>query len=248
MSPHPRRRFERLQVRVPATLSDGPRASEALTVDVSREGLRLRVDDPPPPRRVVRITLALPPDGASVTLNGIIVNVIGRGVGIRLYGNPAEAVSRWERFVARVSAVIGTTPVGLEAVVTQTRRRRFRRVQEVFEVRCAWIDEIASRLDGSRGWFLQTDVPPTAGAEIGMELVHPATGALFPVRARVRRVVHEVETGVSVEPLDLDAARAEALEEFLVSGIPALENEDVEGLDDIGYDELFGDLEEALVG
>ena len=56
-----KRRDVRYQVRFPVQMTAGRRKSTLFAEDVSRRGLFLRTDTPPPLRQLVRIQLVLPP-------------------------------------------------------------------------------------------------------------------------------------------------------------------------------------------
>lgn len=248
------RRHGRVPLAMPVTIIVGKREVAALTEDVSRGGMRLRTDQPPPEKRFVQIRFHPAPGAAAVLLSGVTVRSVapgeGRvpGVGVQLYGNAAQVVSEWERFVATVPATLGPNagaPVHARAasVPVEPTRRRFARVAVAFEVRVPSVDDLlpfASRDVSKGGMFLVTDAPRTVGDQLGVIIVHPDRDEGFEVNCVVRRVVTEAGLGIGlgVEFTDLYAARRDDLWEFLSGGIPELDDEALTMLD-----EEFAELE-----
>lgn len=248
------RRHGRVPLVMPVTMIVGKREIPAVTEDVSRGGMRLRTDQPPPEKRFVQVRFEPSPGAPPVLLSGVTVRVInpgaGRtpGVGVQIYGNAAQAVSAWERFVATVPATLGAAagaPVHARAdsVPVEPTRRRFERVAAAFEVRVPSVDDLmpfASRDVSKGGLFLVTDAPRAVGDRLGIILVHPERDERFEVSCVVRRVVTEAELGIGmgVEFTDLDEVRRDDLWEFLSGGIPDLEEDAMTMLD-----EEFAELE-----
>jgi hypothetical protein len=236
-----------------AVLVVGRREIPVVTSDVSRGGLQLLTDQPPPEKRLVQVRIVLAPDTTPTVLAAVTVRTNppgeGRrpGVAVQLYGNPAQVVAKWERFVATVPAQEGDrhSPVHAQAtpLPIEPTRRRFERVAAVFEVRTASVDDLlpfASRDVSKGGMFLTADSPRAVGDVIGVELVHPERDERFEVRCVVRRVVSEAALGVGmgVEFLDLDEDRRDALWEFINGAIPDLDDDAL-----VMLDEEFAQLE-----
>ncbi|GDX83604.1 hypothetical protein LBMAG42_54150 [Deltaproteobacteria bacterium] len=247
------RRHGRVALQLHAVLIVGRREFAAVTEDVSRGGMRVRTDSPPPERRLVQLRLLFPGDLTPTTLSGVTVRVVppgeGRtpGVGIQLYGNSGELTAKWERFVATVppSSGEGEEPLLASAttVPAEPIRRRFERVRAVLEVHTRSADDLlpfASRDASKGGMFLVADQLREVGEELGIEIVHPVTGERFEVRCVVRRVVreHGMGMGMGVEFLDLDAPRRDELWEFISGGIEEIDDSAI-----VMIDEEFAELE-----
>lgn len=247
------RRHGRVALQLHAVLIVGRREFPVVTEDVSRGGMRLRTDSPPPERRLVQLRVLLPGDLTPTTLSGVTVRAVppgeGRtpGVGVQLYGNAPELTSKWERFVATVppSKDDALTPVLASATTVSAEpiRRRFERVRAVLEVHTRSADDLlpfASRDASKGGLFLVADQLREVGEELGIEIVHPVTGDRFEVRCIVRRVVREAGLGVGmgVEFMDLDAARRDELWEFISGGLEEIDDSAI-----VMLDEEFAELE-----
>ncbi|MDP2307457.1 MAG: PilZ domain-containing protein [Pseudomonadota bacterium] len=248
------RRFGRWPIRIPAVLIVGRKQLDVLTEDVSRSGLRVQTDAPPGERQLVQLRLALPPEGLLATLCGITAHAVkpgatrAPGVGVQLYGNGPDVLARWEQFLRYVElkhvdaqaagASGGESPGHASAPpAADPIRRRFERVHAVLEVRFRSVDELLPLLtrDASKGGlFVTTEHPREVGEELGLEVVHPATQATFPLRGVVRRVVRDraLGMGMGLEFLDVDDASREAFWDFVTTGLPSLAAEDMEALDE----------------
>lgn len=241
------RRHGRVALQVHAVLIVGRREFAVVTEDVSRGGVRLRTDSPPPERRLVQFRLLFPGDIAPTTLAGVTVRAVPPGgdrtpgVGVQLYGNAPELTAKWEHFVATVSpsSAAGEAPLLATAVTVSPEpiRRRFERVRAVLEVHTRSAEDLlpfASR-DASRGgMFLVADQLREVGEELGIEIVHPTSGERFEVRCVVRRVVreHAMGMGMGVEFLDLDSARRDELWEFISGGLEEIDDSAIVMIDD----------------
>lgn len=238
------RRFGRFALSMPATLIAGKRETAVVTEDVSRNGMRLLTDAPPPDRRFVQIRLALSAAGET-TINGITAYGVRAGgarrpgVGVQLYGNPPNIVADWERFVQGIASGEPAESVLVAKATTlplvEPVRRRFERVRALFEVRYPSVEvllPLTARDVSMGGLFLAADTLREVGEELGLEVVHPVSGEHFPVRCVIRRVVRDRDVGIGmgVEFLDMDDARRAELWAFVTSGLALLEAEDFEAL------------------
>lgn len=252
MQPEAGRRFQRYPITTPVKLHFGRKVIDVVTEDVSRSGMRLCTDAPPPEKVVVRVSVPLPPDGVPITLVGITAHVSPPGgnkvpgLGVLFYGNAKETLEKWGRYIDRLRLSQGTPPgsIPMAAPYQEPIRRRFERVEAVMQVRCRSLQDlevVASRDVSRGGMFLITENPCAIGQDLGLEVVHPDTGALFPLAAVVRRVVKEGGViGMGVEFLHLSESHRSEFWEFVRSGIPSIENEELEIVNiNLEMDSLF---------
>lgn len=241
------RRHSRVRVRLQATLVVGRRELAVVTEDISRGGLRVLTDSPPPERCLVQFRTILPGDTAPTSFSGVTLRAVRPGgetppgVSVQFHGNAPELMARWERFVRTVpggeEGARGPVVATARAVPTVPARRGFERVQAVFEVHtpaAADLLPFASRDVSKGGMFLVADVLRAVGETLGLAIVHPTGGGQFELRCVVRRVVREraLGIGMGVEFLDLDAARRDELWEFLSGGFPVLDDAAIVMLDE----------------
>ncbi len=242
------RRHGRVLVRLRVTLVVGRREITGVTEDISRGGLRLLTDSPPPERCLVQFRVILPGDTTPTSFSGVTLRVVRPGgevmpgVSVQLHGNSPELTARWERFVHTVPAAGADTGKGpivasATAVPTVPTRRGFERVQAVFEVHTSAAAELlpfASRDVSKGGMFLVADTLREVGEILGLVIVHPSHGGQFELRCVVRRVVREQALGIGmgVEFLDLDETRRDDLWEFLSGGFPVLGDDAIVMLDE----------------
>lgn len=246
--PPSRRREQRYAVQLPLTLKVGKRTIALVTEDVSHAGLFLRTDEPLELRQLVQVELGLPPDGAPLSVSGMLVHAIpalglpalagdrGPGVGVQFYAMGRQAQKRWDGFIAWVknnfpeAAEHSTVPVHADVAVA-SRRRNPRQVTALrVYVRALKDLERLDRRDVARGaMFLLTDAALRVGDEVGLALVHPVNADVFELSARVERCVHEHGiAGVGVSFVDLDDDRRERFREFVYDAIaPLFDDEEI---------------------
>jgi hypothetical protein len=111
-----RRRDRRHPFRLGVTISWGGKEIVAESNDVSFRGVFVATDAPLPERELVRLRVALPPDGAELAGLGMVARRLASGpdrapgVGIQLYALAAGERERWVRFVRWVIAREGAPP------------------------------------------------------------------------------------------------------------------------------------------
>ncbi len=100
-----RRRDRRIPYRLRAVFCTARRDFPGEIEDVSYRGLLVRTDAPLSVRQLVRLRIALPPDGHELNTMGMVTRCVARnggaspGVGIQFYAVSQEQRERWNRFI-----------------------------------------------------------------------------------------------------------------------------------------------------
>lgn len=234
----------RLLVRMPLTVFVGKRSCPVQSEQIWTGGLLVRCDLPVPPRQLVKLQIETPPEGERVSLNAMVDSVrpaapgVAPALTLSLYGNGGAPLDRWNALLNEIRARFpdaASHPVVTAQVAPSTPdavHRHHVRFFAAFEVRVATVDELMTLVTGdiSRGGlFLRTRRAVATGDLLQLDLVHPISGDVFPLRGVVRRRVSDGEaSGLGVELVDLDAERQKALWEFVSSGLPDVEIDLVE--------------------
>ena len=242
-------RPNRLLVRMPLTLAAGKRSFPVQSEEIWAGGLVVRCDVPIAARQLVKIEMQPPPDGAPVVLNAMVEGKQAAAPGaaptltLSLYGNGGPSLDAWGALLAEVRNRFpdaAAHPVVAESVTAETPdavHRRHVRLLAAFEVRARTVDELMTFVtrDVSRGGlFLRTRRSCGIGQELLLELVHPTTGATFPLLCVVRRRMTDADaSGIGVEIVKLEPEQEKELWAFVSSGIPEGDDVDVDfGPDD----------------
>lgn len=243
------RRDPRYRVRLPVVVTCGKHKMELFTADISLRGFFLRTDRPIKDRQFVRTDLLLPPGEDRVSLFGMVAHAVlpnnphNRipGSGIQLYGNGAEALVRWEKFI-RFVAEKYPSALEQEVVISPTHaetseevRRAYQRFELRMEVKVYFdkLDQLVlmySRDISKGGVFLRTDAQLEVGQVIELRLIHPNSREEFTLHGVVRRNVRDAaaqgQRGIGIEFVELDEHRRTVLWDFVVSGSEAIPVED----------------------
>lgn len=236
-----RRRAERQLAAIPVMLRRRSADAQLVTADVSRTGVYIVTDSPPPERELLRLSLELP-DGRPLDVIGVVARTEGRpdgenaegadgapGMGIDFFALDKEDRHRWERYVRQLeeegalAAGPHTSPRPLP-----TRRRHPRHFSQ-FLVRLRdrkRLQELYTRDISSGGMFLGTPRPGKVSERVQVILIHPDSRMKFYLRGRVVRIVDDVpptQRGVAVAFDVLGEERDEALVDFIDSGIADLD-------------------------
>lgn len=238
-----------LLVRMPLTLTAGKRSFPVQSEEVWGTGLVVRCDVPVAARQLVKVQFDAPPDAKAVVLTAMVEGQraaapdTAPALTLSLYGNGGPPLDAWGALLAQVRTHFpdaSAHPVVAESVTPETPdavHRRHVRLFAAFDVRARTVDELMSFVtkDVSRGgMFLRTRRSCGVGQELLLELIHPKTGATFPLLCIVRRRVSDGDaTGVGVEIVKLDPVRQQELWSFVSSGIPEVS----EGVDVVLDDE-----------
>jgi hypothetical protein len=235
---HEKRRDERLRIKLPADLVRGKLRVTLLTEDVSFRGLFLRTDAPPAVRRLLQIEMLIPPDDRPLRLHGTVVHVLrpgetgarSPGMGIELVGLNGDVKSLWEGFVShlrpRRKESIEVMQAARAAGVPDQVRRRFERYKKELRLLVDSVGELKTLIatDVSQGgMFVATELPLPIGHGFRVTVVHPESGATYPLDCVVkRRDVDSKPPGVGVQFDPMNDGQRQAFMEFIKDELPIL--------------------------
>jgi hypothetical protein len=218
-----KRRDARYKAHIALRMTRGRVSTQLVTEDVSFRGVFVRMDAPPALRQLVRLDITLP-RGATIRPHAMVVYRVPPGgdhtpgAGLQFYGLDGRERIQWDTFVHEVREesrpVASVPPDAIEA-----ERRQHERYVVRFEVRLRSVDELRSlytRDISQGGMALETDVVLPVGEHVGLDLVHPTSGAQFGLDAVVRRVIED--RGLGLEFVKLTDERREALLRFVTEG------------------------------
>lgn len=242
------RRYQRYRYRLPLILTWGKGTGYTVleTEDVSLSGVFVRTaKEVVPMRRLLRLDMHLPPEDEELALHAMAIHAVpldndlerNPGLGLQLYGNGREQLSRWGRFITVVrQASPGTTDSTPFARTSEKKPperlvRQFERIAAVLEVRLQTLDDLHvmhTRDVSKGGMFLLTDRPREVGDELALTIVHPVTADEFSLACVVRRQVSGREIGMAVELLGMDGERRQEWWDFVMAGMQGRPGEDFE--------------------
>ena len=232
-----KRRDERYQVRLPITVRAGSKTIDAFTEDVSYRGLFVRTDEAIALRQLLGVEARLPPDDYAFSSHGMAVfcmpvgNPSGRapGMGVQFYAMGPER-SRWEEYIRSVR-----DQQALEQAAEQLAepiRRKHPRVDVRFRVTPSSPSDLLAMYTqnvSKGGMFLETDQEVGEGTALQLDIVHPQSQEVFTLPAVVR---HQISTGIGVEFHEIEESVRDAFEEFFLSGVEELTDDDIEFIDE----------------
>jgi hypothetical protein len=183
-----RRRDHRYRVSLLVLLCGRSRDLVAQTENVSFRGLAICTDAPLAERQLVRVRMALPPEGDEFTTTGMVARctpakegVIPKA-GIQLFALSQEQRERWKRFVRFVAAAAQGEPAtapGAPPTLPDPVRRKYPRSTATLQVRVATLDELQvlhTENISKGGMFVRTALELPSGAAVKLGIVHPTTG------------------------------------------------------------------------
>jgi PilZ domain len=228
-----RRRDVRCQFRLPGAIVRRDGNLPVLAGDVGFRGVLLRTDAPPPLRQLLLLRFELPPEGEVVELHAMAVWNVPPGlesrtpgVGVQLYAVPPATQRRWNEFVrwvARTHPESKVRAVPVSPGVIDPVRRLHERVAVELLVRLtspARAGVLSTTHVSRRGLFLRLPEPLEAGQHLGLELLHPSTGAPLPVSGVVRYADDgSGRGGVGVEFLEVDERRRDAVMAYVAAAL-----------------------------
>lgn len=238
MGTRDQRRDLRLPTRLPVSLGVGKKSFDLLTEDVSSSGVFLRTDTPPITRQLVRLQMALPPDGRAFSTHGMAVHVVlpdnqfGRtpGIGVQFYGIDREARASWEAFIAWLRS----NEVADAAGATDPIRRRHPRHAVEIEVRVERASDLYTLYtrDISRGgMFVATELELEVGTALVVHLVH-GTGSLQLDAVVRRKGATNGAAGLGIEFVGLDDGKRKAVFDFVTAHLPTVDEVELVDADD----------------
>lgn len=212
MQPHPdsRRLAERFDKRLDVELNLKGGGTLAHTIDVSRHGMFVGMESPPPENHVILLTVHLP-QGPFETLATVArreETEEKNGAGFKLFCLASDAKLRWDEFIQSVS--------GREFSLTP--RPAARADSASFIVQLETADEIEMFVNQHvrpRQIVSVTPALKKVGGEILCVLVHPETQAEFLLVARVEELYEKAPHRMGVRFAPLDQAQKRRFRDFL---------------------------------
>ncbi|MEM1023264.1 MAG: PilZ domain-containing protein [Myxococcota bacterium] len=210
------RRSKRFAAELPVEVFRGGQRSSGRTKDVSRHGLFLVLDPPPPERLLLRFTLDMP-DGA-LEATGFVTRQVRSpqlvGAGIQFFALASAAKARWDAYISAVST--GTTPSSAVAPHPQDDGATFliklkdtKRLVEFFERRMR-----AGQV------FMNTPLARPVGSNVSLILIHPESEREFLVRGKVTKV-DTSQRGMNIEIDALTPKLEQRFHDFVQTGVPS---------------------------
>jgi len=244
-----RRRHVRVPHTVTVTLREREQASQLVTANISRQGAFVVTDELKSPRQLVRLTFELP-DG-ELHMLGVVAWTAraakantdqSPGMGIEFFSPSKQARTRWENYVQRLEQEPHLVRDAPRATSIPTRRKHPRHTCR-FMVRLRDRDEMRqffTKNIGAGGMLLRTPLPERISSRARLYLLHPQTRKVFPISARVLRVVsspaeqmrdspapeRRETVGVALAFDRLEPSRETALLTFIETGVKYLEGGD----------------------
>jgi Tfp pilus assembly protein PilZ len=201
--------------------------------NVSFNGIFVRCGALPKAGTEVSVRVRLPFGFGDVVLGGKVIHVIlpsnavGRvpGMGIGWDEGQETILERWRSFVAKlVSCYESLDTAALVKLVDDIgvdARYNVRR-EFALKVRFRDVDSLSAvytRDISVGGIFLMTEEEFSVGQLLELDVVHPRTGASFPVRGAIRwRGEKAAGTGVGIELIEMDDAQRDAFWKFVSEG------------------------------
>ncbi len=234
-----KRREARYKASIPVLVIRGRETVSLMSEDVSFRGVFVRMELPPALRQLVRLEVSLP-EGATLKVHAMVVfrvppggNAVA-GAGMQFYGLEGRERVQWDGFVQSVRDMLPKStpePGGVGGSLLQDEvhgpldaiddRREFERHSVRFEVRVSTVDELRTlytRDISKGGMAVETDMDLAPGTDVGLDLVHPRSGATFELEATVRRKICQPGgSGLAVQFKTMTPARREQLERFVAS-------------------------------
>jgi len=261
-----KRRDRRYLVGLPVTLFLSKRWIEAETGDVGHGGVFVLLDeelhDGPVSIPVgakpgatpaddllrngslVRVEIALPPDGEPFSATGRLVHQRAafvrddrRGIGVEFYGLGLETKERWSAFIEHLRTNYPASDERLVTLATaeQVDATYLRSHHQVGALRVepGSVRDLAAMLnrDVARGTiFLVTSASAFVDDELLLQIVHPLTADVFELTGRVRRIVQDAGLrGLDLALVRCDEERQARFEEFVYDAMaPIFDEEEVE--------------------
>ncbi len=227
------RRSTRYLIRVPVQVGFGEHVLALQSQNVSFDGIFVRCGALPKVGAEVSVRVRLPFGFGDVALTGSVVHVIlpsnavgrvpGMGIG---WGPDQEPIrERWcgfvEKLVACYEALDTAAMVKLVDDIGVDVRYNVRR-EFALKVRFRDVDSLSAvytRDISVGGIFLMTDEVFSVGQLLELDVVHPRTGASFPVRGAIRwQGEKSARPGVGVELIEMNEAQRDAFWKFVSDG------------------------------
>jgi uncharacterized protein (TIGR02266 family) len=200
--------------------------SEAVTVNVSHNGMLVRASHKREIDSFARMRLFLPPKQEPIEILGRIaskVHVAGKeALGIHFIDFPSEEKEKWMAYLRRIESLAAADDAETTSPEKQIERRASRRLATAFMVRfksSGGLEEFVTQNISSGGMFLATTMEKPVGERVRLVVVHPVTDQTFELEAEVVRNEGEAAAmglmGIALRFLDLTPQKEETLKTFV---------------------------------
>jgi len=199
---------------------------EAVTVNVSHNGMLVRASHDRSIDSFARMRLFLPPKLEPIEILGRVASKIHVGgkevLGIHFIDFPSEEREKWMTCLKRIEALAGDEGPAPEP---DGDRRASKRIATAFMVRFKsgrGLEEFVTQNISSGGMFLATTTEKPVGEKVRLVVIHPVTDQTFELKAEVVRNETNASapagvTGIGLRFLELTPAKEEKLREFVGS-------------------------------
>jgi PilZ domain len=227
------RQFERLAAEVPVSVRARGVELVCTSRNVSRRGLFLSADHPPPQRQLLILRIAVPDGLPPADVMGSVVRAITpedaartgmeAGIGVDFFALNAEVRERWDCYLLALKGEAHGAPAPIGPATKDGRPTFLLRLPTYEQLRDFYQSEVM------RGaMFLRTPVLRTIGEEVDLVLLHPRTGAEFPLLGTIRGLsmgLPGAPRGMNLDlaPLDPDSHRA--FQAYLEAQLPVAPHE-----------------------
>ena len=227
------RRSTRYLIRVPVQVGMGEHVLALQSQNVSHNGIFIRCGALPKVGTEVSVAVKLPFGFGNVVLHGKVIHVIlpsnavGRmpGMGVGWDDQQEPTLERWRGFVEKLvqcyESLETAALVKLVDDIGVDARYNIRR-EFALKVRFRDVDSLSAvytRDISVGGIFLMTEQDFSVGQLLELDVVHPRTGASFPVRGAIRwRGEKAAGKGVGIELIEMDEDQRDAFWKFVSQG------------------------------
>jgi hypothetical protein len=195
------------------------------TTNISFSGVFLRTSAMPPIQQLIQFHVTIPNREEPLRMLGVVVRTVPpgpegcgpSGIGVRFYGFDGEDRLAWIRYVSSLG--VGDDQ-GVRAAPAAPQMSEGGRFAASLQVRAPTTTELGRlvAVGFARSMaFFHTSARLTVGDAVVIELIHPTSGDVFAISARVTRAVERPQPGVVVS-LDFDGKRRAAFYTFLGVG------------------------------
>ena len=255
------RRGERITFRLNVLLGTAQRAVRAVTENVSNHGLFIRSHHGQVPNQVVRFSVFDPESNEQINLVGIVAwcqpptdsTPDGPpGMGVSLFGNSRDVMSRWSDVVRRVKGwadqglarapghrnpAPATPAPPAEASQAQAEserpRRAYTRRPAKFNVTLrpegiAELNQFKLKDISEGGTFVLTPKLVPVGSQINLRLVHPTSNETFTIPGLVVRAIDSLdvnEKGIGIR-FETDLLDWESWDAYIARNAPCLTHQE----------------------
>jgi len=222
-----KRRAPRISSRIRSEFLEKNRV-EAITLNVSRNGIFVQTDAARPLNSLVRLKVYIPPDQRTIEIFGRVARKgtfeDKSGIGIHFLELASADREAWLSYVALVEKLNAgsTDSLSPSAPLPRSERRSSPRTSASFMVRfksTQRLEEFVSQNLSEGGMFLATPVLKPVGERIQVVVIHPTSAKDFEIEAEVIRINEEPTEdepkGMALKFISLNQQRQAELKTFL---------------------------------